>query len=125
MDCRKQKAPRAQSGPINAVWRLGSQLPQFIAANNVIRLLADLLQPDRQLNELTANSRVEITPAAPAGSSAFVEPRYEEGITNARMQHGCTREKPVGESLVDEKEADLVARVLLTTSPGTLDLAHL
>jgi hypothetical protein len=52
------------------------------------------------------NSCVEVTPAPPAGSGVLVKPWYEEGITNARMQHGCARKKSVGESLVDEKKAN-------------------
>ena len=114
MDCGKQQSPRAQRGPINAVGRLRSQLTEFIAANNVIWLFAELFQPDRQMDEFMADCCVEVTPAPSAGSGVLVKPGYEEGIANARMKHGCARKKSVGESLVDEKKADFVARVLLT-----------
>ncbi|MDZ4797518.1 MAG: hypothetical protein SGI92_05105 [Bryobacteraceae bacterium] len=50
---------------------------------------------------------------ASQGQLAPAKPGNEQGVPDPRVKHGCAEKKAIGEALMNEKEAYLVACVLL------------
>ena len=73
----------------------------------------DRVEAYGQVDELTSDRCIEVAPSRFAGGRLQVKPRYEKDVANARVQYGSAGKKTIGEALVDEKKADLVACILL------------